>query len=192
MSIEHVSRTGKKYYLYVVEGKSGKPRFHFSTRAGGALAEAVPAGFEVYENIGGQVFLRRKVRPLITEDEVDRVRAALRRKAEEWVYRVEVKKNVLTIYETNGSEDRIEAYNGFAPSWMSKKRLKESIIRNASYMGVLRFVLTDREKRLFRPERYCFRGSVDDWIEIGEPEKLPVVIRKFIPHLGNESMFELF
>ena len=42
-------------------------------------------------------------------------------------------------------------------------------------------------------ERFCFRGAVDDWIDIGgPPQELPRVIGKFIKHLGRDSFFELF
>jgi len=30
------------------------------------------------------------------------------------------------------------------------------------YTALLRFTLEDTEKRLFRVERWCFRGSIDD------------------------------
>ena len=57
---------------------------------------------------------------------------------------------------------------------------------------MMRFVLVDREQRLFLAERFCFRGAVDDWIDIGgPPQKLPMVIRKFVKHLGSDSLFEL-
>jgi hypothetical protein len=54
-------------------------------------------------------------------------------------------------------------------------------------------VLADREQRLFLAERFCFRGAVDDWIDIGgPPQELVIAIRKFIRHLGSDSLFELF
>ena len=54
-------------------------------------------------------------------------------------------------------------------------------------------MLADPEKRLFLAERFCFRGSVDDWIDIGgPPRKLPALLKKFVKHLGKESLFELY
>jgi hypothetical protein len=38
----------------------------------------VPEGFEIYENIGGQVFLRRKTPKLITDEELVMLREALK------------------------------------------------------------------------------------------------------------------
>ncbi len=50
----------------------------------------------------------------------------------------------------------------------------------------------DRETRAFATERFCFRGSVDDWIHIGGPGPLAEQVEKYVKHLGRESMYELF
>ncbi len=36
---------------------------------------------------------------------------------------------------------------------------------------MLVFQLVDATRRTFQAQRYCFLGSVDDWIEIGKPGK---------------------
>ena len=101
MGIQHTTRTGKTYYLHVGQGKSGKPNYFFSTEPEGPLVNSVPEGFEIYENVGGQVFLRRKQPKLITDEELAMVKEALKRHAEEWRYRVEIKKTAIIIYETS-------------------------------------------------------------------------------------------
>jgi len=143
MSIQHTARNGKTYFLHVMAGKRGKAKYHFSTRPDGALVESVPAGFEIYENVHSQVFLRRATPRLITDAELE--------------------------------------------------ALKQTAIQHATYTAMLRFVLADQEGRLFLAERFCFRGAVDDWIDIGgPPQELPRVIGKFMKHLGRDSFFELF
>ena len=190
MSIQHVARNGKTYYLHVIAGKDGKPKYHFSTRPGGAVAESVPPGFEIYENVQGQVFLRRTTPRLISDAELDAVKVALRRHTDEWRYKVEVKKNAMIIYE---AADNLSTLESIALPWVSKDAIKQTAIQSAAYTAMMRFVLADREERLFLAERFCFRGAVDDWIDIGgSPQELPIVIRKFIKHLGRESLFELF
>jgi hypothetical protein len=57
---------------------------------------------------------------------------------------------------------------------------------------VIRFVLKDEVQRVFAPERYCFRGSVEDWISIGEPDQLQRLTSRFLKHLGKDSMYELY
>ena len=188
MSIEHVSRSGKVYYLHGKPGKGGKPNLFFSTDSIGPRVDIVPGGFEIYENVAGQVFLRRLPKKLIADEELELVRAALAAQAEEWLHKTEVKKNIITVYETE-SHDRWG--DALAP-WIDPAKEKQFRIRHAYYVAVLRFILTDPAQRRFAVERYCFRGSVDRWISLGEVGALPALIKKFVKHLGKESFYELF
>ena len=58
------------------------------------------------------------------------------------------------------------------------------------YHKMLRFTLTDETTRQFSVDRWCFRGSIDDWffLDCGELRKL---VEKYCRHLGKESFFEL-
>jgi hypothetical protein len=56
----------------------------------------------------------------------------------------------------------------------------------------MRFTLVDEKTRIFKTERYCFLGSIDDWIHIGPPDILKNILEKYTRHLGEESFFELF
>ena len=60
MPIIHTTRRGKRYFLHTGPKKGGGTQFFFSTDPDGPLAEEIPAGFEVYETVNGQAYLRRK------------------------------------------------------------------------------------------------------------------------------------
>jgi hypothetical protein len=80
----------------------------------------------------------------------------------------------------------------FQLPWLNKSDIARSVIQSANYTAVLKFNLVDGARRLFIAERFCFRGSVNDWIGIGAgPQTLRAVIGKFTKHLGQESFFEL-
>src|SRR5215217_7846918 len=70
MVIEHVNRRGDTYYLHRGKTKTGKPKFFFSRKREGTLADSVPTGYEVYENPNAQVFLRKALPRVVTDDEV--------------------------------------------------------------------------------------------------------------------------
>jgi len=42
---------------------------------------------------------------------------------------------------------------------------------------MLVFQLVDVTRRTFQTQRYCFLGSVDDWIAIGKPGKLTALVK---------------
>ena len=56
---------------------------------------------------------------------------------------------------------------------------------------MLQFILDDEKRRTFTAQRYCFRGSVDDWIDIGYGP-LTTLVKQYVKHLGKESYFELY
>jgi hypothetical protein len=62
------------------------------------------------------------------------------------------------------------------------------------YMKIMRFNLVNKEDRTFRVQRWCFRGSVDRWIDLWESRsegKLADLVKTFCPHIGKDSFFEL-
>jgi hypothetical protein len=56
---------------------------------------------------------------------------------------------------------------------------------------VLRFTLADAERRVFRAERWCYLGSIDDWIDIGGWGPVDQLPSQMIPRLGTDRFFEL-
>jgi hypothetical protein len=71
-------------------------------------------------------------------------------------------------------------------------RLREQQDRRARFTPVLRFVLANSERRTFRAERWCYLGSIDDWIDVGVPEPLTELVRDLIPRLGTDRFFEIY
>ena len=56
---------------------------------------------------------------------------------------------------------------------------------------MLQFLLENEQRRLFTAQRYCFRGAIDDWIDIGHGP-LTRLVKRYVKHLGQESYFELY
>lgn len=188
MTITHTSRTGKTYYLHTGPKRGGGVQHFFSTQSAGSLAEHLPEGFEIHESVNGQVFLRRKQPRLIQDEEIACIESGLPKQRGSHRYKVEIRGNTLTIFES------VDNFGGLKPifPWIDAKKEAELRERSAHYQGVVRFVLVDREKRLFAPARFCFRGSVDDWIPIGPPEPVNPLAEKYLKHLGRDSIYELY
>jgi len=188
VSVQHTARTGKTYYLHEKETAAGKHRYFFSLQSEGRMVSTIPEGYEIFENVNGQVFLRQKSPQVILPDELAAVETALRKHGESWRFRAEVKKNTITVYQADDLSglDKLAAEFGRRPLAGAEKA------RFANYMAYLRFTLVDKKGRTFITERFCFRGSVDDWIHIGGPGSLTTQVNKFVKHLGQESFYELF
>jgi hypothetical protein len=189
MPITHTSRTGKTYYLHTGPKRGGGTQHFLSTKAAGPLAERVPEGFEIHETVSGQVFLRRQPPKLIRDDELDRIRRPLAQPRAEKRYRVEAEGKVITIHE---SADQVSSLWRETAWHLSPEAQERIAAQFAHYQPVMRFTLVDADRRVFAPERYCFRGSVDRWISIGEPGPLPELAKRYLKHLGQESLYELY
>jgi hypothetical protein len=50
MPVTHVNRKRDTYYLHAGKTKAGKPRYWFAKSTEGDLVEAIPKGYEIYEN----------------------------------------------------------------------------------------------------------------------------------------------
>jgi hypothetical protein len=139
-------------------------------------------------NVGCQVYLRRRQPKLISDDELECVRRQVAQPRKGSRYKVEMRGEVLTVHE---STNDFSFMREFAPhlSAGAREDINECF---AHYQPVLRFILVDAEQRLFAPERYCFRGRVDDWISIGAPESIGKLAAKYLKHLGSDSIYELF
>ena len=167
MPVTYVNRYRDTYYLHAGKTKTGKPRYWFSTKAEGDLVDAIPEGYEVYENPDAQVYFRKKPPQIVTPEEVAVVKEGLKRFAPDQNCLVDVRKADIIVYHSK---------------------------RGNMYQKMLRFTLDDKKDRTFRVQRWCFKGSIDDWIDLwasGSVGELPVLVQTFCPHLGRDSFYDL-
>lgn len=189
--IVHKNRRGHAYYLHVGRTRTGKPKYFFSRKESGELASELPEGFEVYEHPDGPVYLRRALPRLITDEEVAVVERELGRVGLTRRGFVERNLKTLTVYVADVGGGLEAALGSIAP-FAGGTKLDSLISEFARYTAVFQFVLTDERRRRFQARRYCYLGSVDDWINIGAAGALEDVARKYLQHTNKESYYELF
>ena len=170
MAFSYTNFKNQTYYIHGNPTKSGKVKYTCKQNIDEAL-ESIPKGYEIYENPNGQVFCRKVQEKVIADEEVIMVKAALKKYCDLIHVKVDVKKNIISIWEANGILTGL----------------------SSNYQSSLRFVLFDDQKRLFNAERFCYRGGIDDWITLYEFTELSLddVMKETLPHLGKDSFFEL-
>ena len=151
----------------------------------------LPNGYEVREHpASGQVVIRKFKPSLIRSDERQRLEDAIRRKTSGLLFVVDVEERALVVYTSEMHAD--VAAEGLAQAIRldaaAARRMKVDFVANAHYEKMLRFTLIDEEGRLFNMERWCFRGSIDDWIFIASGQSLAALAEKYVQHLGKESL----
>ena len=193
MAMEYVNRKGDTYYLQQGKTKSGKPRYYFGRKLKAAPLDALPEGYEVYESPqSGQVFARKtvptEIRPVERrmEEEAVATLAGLKHAI------VDVERNSLVVYLPGTEGDPLA---GLAETLRLPQsviaKLGDELARRAYYQKMLRFDLADAGERSYVVHRWCFLGSIDDWIFLDGPAPLADLLDKYARHLGKESFYEL-
>ena len=189
MAVEYVNRKQKTYYLHEGKTKTGKPKYFFSMKTEGALVEAIPEGYEIYENPNAQVFLRKIQPQMITPEEVAIVREGVKKCAKLDHFMVDVKGNQIVVYLCDQNVDGLMAI--VASSSRDDAGLLDRLTQSFTYSPMMQFVLVDKKTREFEVERWCFRGSVDDWLGLDSSTDLEALVKKYGRHLGKESFYEV-
>ena len=190
MVVEYVNRKGRKHYLHEGKTKTGKPMYFFSMKSEGNPANAIPEGYEIYEHPNAQVFVRKIPPQIITPEEIATIRTGVKKYAKIANFIVDVKGKNIIIYLPDQNVDALMELASFAHGGNSASA-REVMARSLSYSPMMQFVLEDAKTREFVVQRWCFRGSVDDWISLGSSNHLDSLVKSYGRHLGKESFYNL-
>jgi len=194
---EYRNRKGDLYLLQQTESKTGKPRYYFGRNMKGTPVEEIPDGYEVYEKPDtAQVYCRKAKPTAILPVEKEIVSEAVERLSPAELFLVDVEPDSLVVYlpNTDRQEARSLANEIVGDMGFFARRVEQAVtnmVSRSQFHKAMRFSLADKDQRLFEVERWCFRGSIDDWIYLDGPAELSDLVEKFTPHLGDESFYEL-
>ncbi len=179
MTISFKNFRDEIYYLHSKLTKKGNASYHFSKTAEGAAGiDEVPDGFEIYEDPNGKVYLRKKIKQSIHENEIRLIEKGMKTHSIIKDFKLDIKKNVIYIYTVE---------NSFEDAPVPKHLLD----KYKQYDTSLRFILADPDERRFEVERFCYLGDIDDWVYLDGPSDLEYLVREYTKHLGKESFYDL-
>ncbi len=183
---------GKVYFIKSKLTKKGNTTYYMTKKEDEACLNEIPAGHEVFEKYdSGLMFVRKKQKSLFSLKEINSIKASLDQNASLVDYRISITGKEMAIYtvekETNDriAESPLSSFfkmaqsNQYKSAWQNfEERMKVIIHQNKS-------------GKEFEVQRYCYRGSVDDWITIGDESDIAEIGKKYLIHLGKESYYEL-
>jgi hypothetical protein len=194
VTIEYTNRKGDIYYLHAGKTRTGRPKYYFSRDPDGDSVDSIPAGFEIYESPeAGLVYLRNLKPVAVAPFEREMVCDGVRRYAKLEHFLVDVQGNDLTVYLPAVADD-LPSLLAEARGLFSVEKIRaetDRLMCRSPYVKMMRFVLVDEDERMFRAERWCFRGAIDDWIRLDGPATLAKLVGKYVKHLGQKSFFDL-
>lgn len=164
LSIENSQK--KSYFIKSRTTKKGNTTYYMTTKEDETCLDDIPVGYEVFEKYDiGSLFIRKKIESSFTKAEIETLKKHLDKNKSIYDYRLNIHGKEISIYTAESS--RFE------------ERMKINFFK-------------DKSERNFEVERYCYRGSVDDWIEIGCESDIDKIGNNYLIHLGKESYYELF
>lgn len=187
MAFTYTNRKGVTYFLRAHETKTGKTRYTFAKAPGVKTVDGLPDGYEVRENVNGQVSVAKASPRLVTEAEEAGLRAIVAELSADC--RVEVKGRTFTVFESTTDLGAIGALLQTMSPGMDVSAALDRIGGRVRYEPVLRFELVDGDARLFEASRMMHIGDAD-WWSLAEGPLLEVA-RDLVPHIGHESFYEL-
>lgn len=199
MPVTYTNRKGRKYYLCQGVTKTGKQRYNFAREQKGEPLDEIPEGYEITESVNGIVSLAKARAKLLMEQEVAIVKSAIRKHPQAKKYRFDVKSKEVTIYEQVGPDlqelaTMMVTEFGFPGAITDdfNRRIEEEHKIYTQYTPIMKFILNDKENRLFRAQRMCYFGSVDDWIDIEYNKTIEELAGALVPTLGTDEFFQLY
>ena len=195
MPVTYTNRKGVTYTLCQGTTKTGKPRYFFAREPRDTPVEAIPEGYRISESVNGIVSLERATPVQIPPEEVAVVEAAIARYKKPQRYRAAAKKQIIEVYEsTHADAETLMGILGerFPVTPDLAQRLQAEEKQYAQFTAVLRFILVDKQQRTYNVQRWCYRGSIDDWIDLGLTGHLPDLVDRVIPRLGTDDFYAPF
>jgi hypothetical protein len=190
MPFTYTNRKGFTYYLCQTTTKTGKTRYYFAREPKDTPVEKLPDGYLVEESVNAVVSVVKTSPKLVSPEELATVEAALKKLPKSHKYRARIKNKQIIIYESRGADfGEMMAGIGWSMPASIGREFEE---RHAQFSPILRFILEKPEERIFSPQRWCFRGSIDDWISAGSPAKIETLAKKLVPTLGTDDFYELY
>lgn len=191
MPFTYVNRRGETYYLHIGKTKTGKPKYTFSRSSEGVLADELPAEYEIREQVTGQISVRLAKPQLITDEEVRELEHAVAQIVPANRFLVDRNEKLLTVYVLDLDDECADTLRQIGGPFLTEERVEEYICQRGRYEHTFRFQLFDAKWRVFQTQRYCYRGSVDAWINLGGPGFLPDLAETYLKHIGQMSYYDL-
>ena|SRR5665213_186649 len=194
MNLEYTNRRGDRYFVLQGRTKTGKAKYYCSRKPEGIGVTELPPDFEIYEHPESALVSVRKIRPTrLLPCEAEFLDEQVRKLAGIEHFIIGREGDCLVVYVCDRNPDNVNRLlvKLCGPLGARSDRNRQWMLRNARYSPMYRFTLTDENERWFSLERWCYRGRIDDWIPLSAGRPLDELAADFLPHLGQESFFEL-
>lgn len=186
MAIIFKNQRKENYYIKSKLTKTGKTTYFLTKKMDKDCLDFMPAGYEVFEKYDSQMMFIRKAQPKqFSEKELKIIENVLKKNKSIADFKLDSYGDEVKIYVAE--ENEIGARFGL--SGFEMKQLA-GLLKNFRELMKIK-VEGINEDKSYEVMRFCFRGSIDDWITIGWGSDLKELAQQYLIHLGKESYYDL-
>jgi hypothetical protein len=190
MTLAFKSSQGKAYFIKAKLTKKGNRSYFLTTKKDDACLNEMPQGYEVFEKYdSGMMFIRKSKKSNFEPEALAIIERELTQNDSISDYKLDVNGNEVTVYILASGRPGGTAQNRFA------EPDRDSFFNQGfrgRYEAAMRIKLhLSKSEREVEFMRYCYRGSVDDWITVGGGNDFKALAKEFLYHLGKDSYYDL-
>ena len=189
MARAFITRAGKSYFLKSKLTSKGNKTYYMTATEDDDCLDIVPHGYEIFEKPDiGMLYVRKSKPSKFSEEELKTISRHLKKNEELYDYQIDSVGKTLKIYtaEKELNERLFKIWESQLFPAEKIQSLRKEYMRFEERMRVI------KEKDGYTFQRYCYRGSVDGWINIDGGTDLEELAEQNIKHLGFESYYDLF
>ena len=189
MSIQYTNRKKKIYFIHQGKTKKGNPKYTLSQSTHKAL-DAIPEGYEIYENPNAQVFLRRIKPRLINKNEELLVQEVLKELIEKKYCKIIIEQKTITIYLADQDVNRMRELVKDSPK-AQEEELEVIIDQIITYSPVIQLILFSPEERLFIVKMVDYEEGERIWEVVEDPGDLESLLSIICQEIDIEAYYQL-
>ncbi len=188
--LTYTNRKGTPYYFSEKSGKRGT-QIVCAQKESAADLSKIPGTHEIVENPNGQVSCRKKLVSAILPEEISLAKEQCLKLVKKGIrVEVEIKKKTIIIHSADTSEIN-ELAKMILQLSPGNTEIHEAIMENnLRFEPVLKLELFEKKGRTFSAYRMCWVGGDIDWMLLDDAP-LPDLLKKYVPHIEQESFYEL-
>ena len=181
----YTNRKGKTYYIRQRMTKTGKKSYVMTLKESEECVNRVPKGYEVHEiPASAQMVIRKKLPMEYDLKELHLIKSVLKQNKSIVDFKLDTRGKEIVIHAAEVKESSfLSQFGNF-----SGQEIKGLM---TNYEAAMKLIKTGNESNEYAIQRYCYRGSVEDWITIGMSSDLKKMLEKYTYHIGKESYYEL-
>jgi len=182
------SRMGKAYYVKSRKTKKGNKTYFLTTKKDDSCLDILPKEYEVYENYSAQMlYIRKKKERGFSSKDIAIIQAELSKNDAIDGFELNINGNEITIYDLEDKTKQKPSLLAMIPK-DRREIAKAYFMQYSENMRIKK--ITKKKEVEYHIMRFCYRGSIDDWIVIDAGDDLAALAKANLKLIGTEEFFD--